>query len=80
VLLLEALLVRVLERSGRVLGRSEAPHESMAWALGLPPERYARVRAAAQRARRGGEVSRRDVLEAYVVVSLAQMAADGVAR
>jgi signal recognition particle receptor subunit beta len=80
VLLLEALMVRVLERTARLLGRHDATHEAMAWTLGLPPERYARVRTAAQRARRGGEVSRRDVLEAYIVVALAQMAADGVAR
>jgi hypothetical protein len=80
VLLLEALLVRLLERTGRTLGRAEAPHEAMAWALGLPAERYARLRATAQRARRGGEISRRDALEGLVLVSMAQIALDGVAR
>ena len=75
-LLIEALLVRVLERSARVLGREGAAPESIAWVLQLPPERYARLRTAAQRARRGGEISRRDVLEAYVLVAMAQIAAD----
>jgi hypothetical protein len=80
ILLLEALMVRVLERTGRMLGRADAPHEAVAWTLGIPAERYSRLRAAAQRARRGGEVSRRDALEAYVVVSLAQIASDGLLR
>lgn len=80
ILLLEALLVRILERTARLLGRYETPHESIAWVLALPPERYARLRTAAQRARRGGDISRREVLEAYVVVALAQMAADGLAH
>lgn len=80
VLLLEALMVRVIERAGRTMGRPDAPHEAIAWALSLPPERYARVRTAAQRARRGGEISRRDALEAYVVVAMAQIAADSMAR
>jgi hypothetical protein len=80
VLLLEALLVRVLERAGRVLGRAEAPPEAVAWSLSLPPERYARLRATAQRARRGGEVSRRDALEAYLVVATAQAAVNDLAR
>jgi hypothetical protein len=75
-LLIEALLVRVLERSARVLGREGAAPESIAWVLQLPPERYAKLRTAAQRARRGGEISRRDVLEAYVLVAMAQIAAD----
>ena len=80
ILLLEALMVRVLENTARALGRGDATHESIAWALGIPAERYARVRAAAQRARRGGDVSRRDALEAYVLVAMAQIAADSVTR
>jgi hypothetical protein len=80
ILLLEALMVRVLENAGRSLGRGDASHESIAWALGIPAERYARVRAAAQRARRGGDVSRRDALEAYVLVAMAQIAADSATR
>jgi hypothetical protein len=75
-LLLEALLVRVLERSARSLGREGAQHESIAWVLQIPQERYGRLRTLAQRARRGGEISRRDVLEAYLVVALAQSASD----
>jgi hypothetical protein len=80
VLLLEALLVRVLERAARNLGRSDAPHEAIAWTLSVPAERYARLRATAQRARRGGEVSRRDALEAYVLVSMAQISASSITR
>jgi hypothetical protein len=75
-LLLEALLVRVLERSARSLGREGAAHESIAWVLQIPQERYGRLRTLAQRARRGGEISRRDVLEGYLVVALAQSASD----
>lgn len=77
-LLLEALLVRLLDRTARVLGRAEGQHEGAAWALGLAPERYARVRAAAQRVRRGTTASRREVLEAYVLASSAQIALDAI--
>ncbi|MEI8256130.1 MAG: GTPase domain-containing protein, partial [Deltaproteobacteria bacterium] len=56
-LLLEALLVRVLERAARALGRESAPPEAIAWVLQIPTERYAKLRMAAQRARRGGEIT-----------------------
>ena len=49
-----ARLMYRIERAGRTMGRADAPHEAIAWTLALPPERYARVRASAQRARRGG--------------------------
>jgi signal recognition particle receptor subunit beta len=77
-LLLEALLVRTLDRTARILGRAEGQHEGAAWALGIAPERYARVRAAAQRVRRGTTASRREVLEAYVLASSAQIALDAI--
>jgi hypothetical protein len=77
-LLLEALLVRLLDRTARILGRGEGQHEGAAWALGLAPERYSRVRAAAQRVRRGTTASRREVLEAYVLAASAQIALDSV--
>lgn len=77
-LLLEALLVRLLDRTARILGRAEGQHEGAAWALGLAPERYARVRASAQRVRRGTTASRREVLEAYVLASSAQIALDAL--
>ncbi len=78
-LLLEALLVRVLDRALRVLGRSEGMHEAGAWALGISAERYSRVRACAQRVRRGLNASRREILEAYVLASSAQIALDAIA-
>ncbi len=77
-LMLEALLVRVLERAARSLGREGAPPEAIAWVLQMPTERYAKLRTAAQRARRGGEITRRDVLESYVAVAMAQIAADAL--
>ncbi len=77
-LLLEALMVRVIERAARSLGREGAPHESIAWVLQIPSDRYGRLRTAAQRARRGGEIARRDVLEGYLAVALAQTAADAL--
>lgn len=77
-LLLEALLVRTLDRTARVLGRAEGQHEGAAWALGIAPERYARVRASAQRVRRGTTASRREVLEAYVLAAGAQIALDAI--
>jgi signal recognition particle receptor subunit beta len=77
-LLLEALLVRLLDRTARILGRAEGQHEGAAWALGLAPERYARVRSSAQRVRRGTTASRREVLEAYVLASSAQIALDAI--
>lgn len=77
-LLLEALLVRTLDRTARVLGRAEGQHEGAAWALGIAPERYARVRASAQRVRRGTTASRREVLEAYVLAAGAQIAFDAI--
>ncbi|MDP3279019.1 MAG: GTPase domain-containing protein [Deltaproteobacteria bacterium] len=73
-LLLEALLVRVLDRSARMVGRTEGHHEATAWMLGISPERYARTRTAAQRARRGTAATRREALEAYVLACSAQIA------
>jgi signal recognition particle receptor subunit beta len=78
ILLLEALLVRTLDRTARILGRAEGQHEGAAWALGIAPERYARVRATAQRVRRGTPASRREVLEAYVLAASAQIALDAI--
>ncbi len=78
VLLVESALVRVLERAGRAMGRADAAAEGIAWALSLPPERYGRVRSIAQRARRGGEVSRREALESFVLLATAQLAASAL--
>lgn len=77
-LLLEALLVRVLDRTLRVLGRAEGMHEGAAWALGISADRYARVRACAQRVRRGVQTARKEVLEAYVLAASAQIAFDSI--
>ena len=68
--LLDGLFTRVCDAVARELGRENAPLESLAWAAGVPAERYVRLRTLARRAREGSDPARSDVLDAYVTVAL----------